>query len=125
MANLNLMGTPQPQQIPTNPTLFPNQQAQYPQYINPMYPTTAPLAGNVTSPQPTYPNMVNPMYPTTTPLAFPQQSNQPQTRPLVNPMYPTTMPLATGNNTTPQPAKPANSFNITMNTGIAKPPSKE
>jgi hypothetical protein len=128
MANLNLLGTSQPQQNPTNLSLFNNQSNQYPQYINPMLPTTAPLAANVPLSQPTHQNLVNPMYPTTAPLAFPQQhqqSNQSQNRPLINPMYPTTMPLATGNNVTPQPAKSSNAYNITMNTGINKPPSKE
>lgn len=120
LAGLNLTGAPTYQNPPTNQPLFNPTGQTYPAHVNPMYPTTAPMAFQLQTPQvqPTYPAHVNPMYPTTAPLAFSQQ-----THPLVNPMYGTTAPLA-ANTMQHAQTKPQSASLYTMNTGVSKPVSQ-
>ena len=118
----NTTTTTQPVQVPTIPQVTAPQTHPF---VNPMYPTTAPLAFQPNPSVPTYPMHVNPMYPTTAPMAYPQPQPNPygypqNTAPLVNPMYPTTAPMVYPTQQPPQPQnKPTGG--ITMKTGQQKP----
>lgn len=123
MANLNLLGQPQPQQ-PTVTQPQP-QPMSVPNYINPMLPTTASLAFPGVPQQPMYPQQypahVNPMYPTTAPMVAGYNPQLPQNMANVASHYPGQV----HQQQQPQQQQPQQQQKpvggITMNTGVAKP----